>query len=117
MDSPSRVFAAVQPAAPGRELARYEKEQRPEGRAVTRHSPGNRLREVQVTGAAEVSCPADRVSVRVTVSSSKESVSEATNSVSRRLEYILQAVRWEISLSSSSSLYGRRPQRWFPLQP
>uniref|UniRef100_A0A3Q3W1D2 Interleukin-1 receptor-associated kinase 1-binding protein 1 n=1 Tax=Mola mola TaxID=94237 RepID=A0A3Q3W1D2_MOLML len=93
MDSPSRVFAAVQPAAPGRELARYEKEQRPEGRAVTRHSPGDRLREVQVTGAAEVSCPADRVSVRVTVSSSKESISEATNSVSRRLEYILQAVR------------------------
>lgn len=54
----------------------------------------HRLREVQVTGTAEVRSPADRASVRVSVgSSSKEKVNEATNSVSRRLEYILQAFR------------------------
>lgn len=55
----------------------------------------HRLREVQVTGTAEVCSPADLASVRVTVGGgSKEKVNEATNSASRRLEYILQAVRW-----------------------
>ncbi|KAM9339470.1 interleukin-1 receptor-associated kinase 1-binding protein 1 homolog [Symphorus nematophorus] len=88
MDNQSRVFAAILPAA-GRELAGNENEQG----LRTNPSSGNRLREVQVTGTAEVCCPADRVSVRVSVGSSKESVNEATNSVSRRLEYVLQAVR------------------------
>ncbi|XP_060908483.1 interleukin-1 receptor-associated kinase 1-binding protein 1 homolog [Labrus mixtus] len=95
MDRQSRVFAATQPAA-GREYVGNVNEQGPEVRAVHRQSPGNygnRLREVQVTGAAEVCCPADRVSVRVSVGSSKDSVNEVTNSVSRRLEYILQTVR------------------------
>uniref|UniRef100_UPI0037E70F5F interleukin-1 receptor-associated kinase 1-binding protein 1 homolog n=1 Tax=Semicossyphus pulcher TaxID=241346 RepID=UPI0037E70F5F len=92
MDSQSRVFAAILPAA-RREYVGDENEQGLEVRAVTRQSPGNRVREVQVTGTAEVCCPADRVSVRVSLSSSKESVNEATNSVSRRLEYILQTVR------------------------
>lgn len=92
MDSQSRVFAAILPAA-GRESALNEKEQAPEVRAVSHQNPSNRVREVQVTGTAEVCCPADRVSVRVSVGSSKESVNEATNSVSRRLDYILQAVR------------------------
>ncbi|XP_042359479.1 interleukin-1 receptor-associated kinase 1-binding protein 1 homolog [Plectropomus leopardus] len=88
MESQSRVFAAVLP-----DFAGDEKEPGLEVRAVNRQSPGNRLREVQVTGTAEVCCPADRVSVRVSVSSSKESVNEVTGSVSRRLEYILQTVR------------------------
>ncbi|KAM3603545.1 uncharacterized protein V6R79_024394 [Siganus canaliculatus] len=56
-------------------------------------NPEQRTREVHVTGTAEVRAPADQASVRVTVGNSKESVSEATSSVSRRLEYILQAVR------------------------
>nr|AKA66296.1 interleukin-1 receptor-associated kinase 1-binding protein [Siniperca chuatsi] len=92
MDGQSRVFAAILPAA-GREFDGNEKEQGLEARAVTRQSPSNRVREVQVTGTAEVCCRADRVSVRVSVGNSKESVNEVTNSVSRRLEYILQAVR------------------------
>lgn len=91
MDGQSRVFAAVLPTA-AKELAQQEREQ---GlmRATSHQSPAHRVREVQVSGTAEVCCPADRVSVRVSVSSSKESVNEVTNSVSRRLEYILQAVR------------------------
>ncbi|XP_059212633.1 interleukin-1 receptor-associated kinase 1-binding protein 1 homolog [Centropristis striata] len=92
MDNQSRVFAAVLPAA-GRDFAGNVKEQGFEVRAVNCHSPTNRVREVQVTGTAEVCCPADRVSVRVSVGNSKESVTEVTNSVSRRLEYILQAFR------------------------
>ncbi|XP_067429449.1 interleukin-1 receptor-associated kinase 1-binding protein 1 homolog [Thunnus thynnus] len=92
MDNPSRVFAAIVPAA-GREFTGNEKGQELEVRAVNRQSSGNRVREVQVTGTAEVCCPADRVSVRVSVGNSKESVNEVTNSVSRRLEYILQALR------------------------
>ncbi|XP_063351595.1 interleukin-1 receptor-associated kinase 1-binding protein 1 homolog [Pelmatolapia mariae] len=91
MESQSRVFAAIVPA--GRELSGNEKEQGLEVRAVSRQSPGKCLREVQVTGTAEVRCQADRASVRVSVGNSKESVSEATHSVSRRLGYILQALR------------------------
>lgn len=93
MDNPSRVFAAVLPASDG-ELAGNEKEQGPDGRTVNRPSPGNRVRELQVTGSSEVCCPADRVCVRVSVGNSKEAVNEVTNSVSRRLEYILQSLRW-----------------------
>lgn len=89
MDTQSRVFAML--PVSGRESVGDNKEQGLEARAVSR--PGNREREVQVTGTAEVCCPADRVSVRVSVSSRKESVNEATNSVSRRLDYILQAAR------------------------
>lgn len=60
----------------------------------TSANAAHRLREVQVTGTAEVCSSADLASVRVTVGGgSKEKVNEATNSASRRLEYILQAVR------------------------
>ncbi|CAB1434858.1 unnamed protein product [Pleuronectes platessa] len=92
MDNLNRGFAAVQPAA-GRDFAGNEKEQGPDVRTVNRQSPGTRVRELQVTGTAEVCCPADRASVRVSVGSTKESVTEVTNSVSRRLEYILQSLR------------------------
>ncbi|CAL8313460.1 unnamed protein product [Lota lota] len=54
---------------------------------------GHKVREVQVTGFAEDSRQADRVTVSLGVSSSKESVSDASNSVSRRLEYIQQTLR------------------------
>lgn len=57
-------------------------------------SAAYRLREVTVTGTAEVCSPADRASARVSVgSSSKDSANEATNSVSRRVGYILQTLR------------------------
>lgn len=102
MDNPSRVFAAILPAA-GREFTDNEKEKGLEVLAVNRQSPSNRVREVQVTGIAEVCCPADRVSVRVSVGNSKESVNEVTNSVSRRLEYILQALRWTFTYTFNTS--------------
>lgn len=102
MESQSRVFAAIVPA--GRELSGNEKDQGLDVRAVSRQSPGKCLREVQVTGTAEVRCQADRASVRVSVGNSKESVSEATHSVSRRLGYILQALRWEKKLEQTVKL-------------
>ncbi|XP_074540777.1 interleukin-1 receptor-associated kinase 1-binding protein 1 homolog [Halichoeres trimaculatus] len=77
----------------GRRCAGTENEPGLQEQTVIRQGPGNRLREIQVMGTAEVSCPADRASVRISVSSSKESVNEVTNSVTRRLEYILQTVR------------------------
>ncbi|XP_077408673.1 interleukin-1 receptor-associated kinase 1-binding protein 1 homolog [Vanacampus margaritifer] len=65
-----------------------------ETRAGNRPSPtGCQARELHVTGTAEVSYPADRASVRLSVGNSKATVNEVTSSVSRRLEYILQAVR------------------------
>ncbi|KAK2856482.1 hypothetical protein Q5P01_005217 [Channa striata] len=82
MNSEIRVFA-VGP----------DREQGPDGRTVRVRSPSERVREIQVTGTAEVCSPADRVSVRVSVGNSKESVNEVANSVTRRLEYILQCVR------------------------
>ncbi|XP_068197929.1 interleukin-1 receptor-associated kinase 1-binding protein 1 homolog isoform X2 [Antennarius striatus] len=77
MESRSRVYATILPAA-GPELTDSENEQRLAVRTVNPLSPGNRVREVQVTGSAEVCCPADRVSVRVSLCSSKESVNEVT---------------------------------------
>lgn len=57
-------------------------------------SAAYRRREVTVTGTAESCFPADRVSVRVSVgSSTKDTANEATNSVSRRVGYILQTLR------------------------
>ncbi|XP_028294998.1 interleukin-1 receptor-associated kinase 1-binding protein 1 homolog [Gouania willdenowi] len=91
MDSPCRVYASVVPTS-GRELMVPEAEPVLPVKGAQR-AASNPLREVQVTGTAEVSCPADRVSVRVSVCSSKESVSEVTGSVSRRLDYILQTLR------------------------
>ncbi|XP_071779471.1 interleukin-1 receptor-associated kinase 1-binding protein 1 homolog [Centroberyx gerrardi] len=94
MDSPSRVFAAVIPSA-ARDFAYNEKEQGLEGLAqvVHRQSHNNRVREVQVTGVAEICSPADRVTVRISVGNTKESVNDVRNSVSRRVEYILQTLR------------------------
>ncbi|XP_053193260.1 interleukin-1 receptor-associated kinase 1-binding protein 1 homolog [Scomber japonicus] len=77
-NNPSRVFAAVLPAS---------------GREFNRQAPSSRVREIQVTGTAEVCSLADRASVRVSVDSNKESVNEVTDSVTRRLDYILQALR------------------------
>ncbi|XP_003976197.2 interleukin-1 receptor-associated kinase 1-binding protein 1 homolog [Takifugu rubripes] len=89
MDNQSRLFAVV-PPAPSRQFTVKEKERGPE---MSPQSHGQREREVHITGTAEVCCPADRVSVRFRLGSSKESVSEATTSVARRLDYILHSVR------------------------
>lgn len=86
---PIRVFGALPPA----EFAGADQQQGPDLRAGNRAVLGGPVREVQVTGVAEASSPADRASLRVSVSSTKESVNEATDSVARRLDYILQALR------------------------
>ncbi|KAM3873728.1 interleukin-1 receptor-associated kinase 1-binding protein 1 homolog [Diretmus argenteus] len=94
MDSPSRVFA-VMPSAP-RDFTGNEREQGLEVpaqvTAYPKKSHNNTAREVQVTGVAERWCPADRATVRVSVGNSKESVNDVSNSVSRRLDYILQTL-------------------------
>ncbi|XP_038141942.1 interleukin-1 receptor-associated kinase 1-binding protein 1 homolog [Cyprinodon tularosa] len=89
MNSPVRLFATL----PAAETRSKDKQQSLEAAVVRREGVGKPVREVQVSGVAEVSCPADRATVRVSVSSSKESVNEVTNSISRRLEYILQTIR------------------------
>ncbi|KAM9840289.1 interleukin-1 receptor-associated kinase 1-binding protein 1 homolog [Aulostomus maculatus] len=86
MENPCRVFTGTQAAA-ALPFSGTDKE----GAPVSRQS--SRGREVQVTGTAEFCYPADRASVRVSVTNSKDSVNEVTNSVSRRLDYILQALR------------------------
>lgn len=85
MDSPTPVLAVKLAAAGGEPVG----EERQRGAA----RPGNRGREIRVTGTAEVRCPADRAAVRVSVGNSKESVNEVSNSVTRRLDYILQSLR------------------------
>ncbi|XP_046877117.1 interleukin-1 receptor-associated kinase 1-binding protein 1 homolog isoform X1 [Hypomesus transpacificus] len=50
-------------------------------------------REIQVTGHTEMSCQADKASMRISLSNNKESVNDVSNSISRRVEYILQALR------------------------
>lgn len=88
MDNQS-LFALVPPPSVG-QFAVNEKIQ---GQEMSLQDHSQPTREVQVTGEAEVCCPADRASLRVSVGSSKESVNEATASVQRRLEYILQTIR------------------------
>ncbi|KAM9355016.1 interleukin-1 receptor-associated kinase 1-binding protein 1 homolog [Pholidichthys leucotaenia] len=87
MESPSQVFAAVLPAHG------TKKEQALEVRTVSTLTSDNQLREVQVTGTAEVRCKADRARVWVSVENRKETINEVTSSVLRRFEYILQTIR------------------------
>ncbi|XP_076128745.1 interleukin-1 receptor-associated kinase 1-binding protein 1 homolog [Alosa pseudoharengus] len=90
--SSSRVFAALLPVASefynDENLTGFGRVAK-ETTAVAQIPP----REVQVTGSAELSCPPDRATVSISVSSSKESVNDVKNSVSRRVEYIIQTVR------------------------
>ncbi|XP_061669003.1 interleukin-1 receptor-associated kinase 1-binding protein 1 homolog [Syngnathoides biaculeatus] len=96
MDNRLRIFPGVaQPVSSVSPFAVNEAEQGVvETQAGSRHGPaGSQARELHVTGTAEVSQPADRASVRLSVGNSKATVNEVTSSVSRRLEYILQAIR------------------------
>ncbi|KAL2082424.1 hypothetical protein ACEWY4_022242 [Coilia grayii] len=87
--SQPRVFAALVPVSSGscgdEKLAGAGKQTSAELKIP--------LREVQVTGNAELSCPPDLAAVSISVSSSKESANDVKNSVSRRVEYILQTLR------------------------
>ncbi|XP_076874723.1 interleukin-1 receptor-associated kinase 1-binding protein 1 homolog isoform X2 [Brachyhypopomus gauderio] len=88
--SAARVFASLVPAAGdicGDEFDsdRTVKPTSSQSRSYTRH--------VQVTGSAELSCPPDRATVTISLTNTKESVNDASNSITRRLEYILQTAR------------------------
>lgn len=90
--SPSRVFAAV--SATAGDVYRDENESVfYQGRKQTPLHIQSNVRVVQVTGCAEISFPPDRATVSISVKNSKENVNDVTNSVSRRLEYVLQTVR------------------------
>ncbi|KAM4633756.1 interleukin-1 receptor-associated kinase 1-binding protein 1 homolog [Polymixia lowei] len=94
MDGTSRVFAALIPSV-AQDFAHNEKELGTETPAHLTVPPQSydSVRQVHVTGVAETCCPADRVTVRLRVSNSKESVNDVSNSISRRLDYILQTLR------------------------
>ncbi|KAK6489041.1 interleukin-1 receptor-associated kinase 1-binding protein 1-like protein [Huso huso] len=86
--NPSRVFAAVIPVGDV-----YRDENEGMIRTVRRNTEQTPTREVQVTGNAELSSGPNRARLCLQVSSRKDSVTEAKNSVSRRLDYILQSLR------------------------
>uniref|UniRef100_A0A8C2E4A1 Interleukin-1 receptor-associated kinase 1 binding protein 1 n=1 Tax=Cyprinus carpio TaxID=7962 RepID=A0A8C2E4A1_CYPCA len=90
--SPSRVFATISPNAG--DVYRDENESVfTRGRKQTPLHVQSNARVVQMTFCAELSCPPDRATVTISVKNSKENVNDVTNSVTRRLEYILQTVR------------------------
>jgi hypothetical protein len=51
-----------------------------------------RDRQIQVTGVGEVSVPPDRFSLTIRISSKKDNVQDAKNSVTRRLDYVMQTL-------------------------
>ena len=57
-----------------------------------KRSPPTRENEIQVSASAEISLIPDRCRISITVNSRKDDVQEAKNSVSRRLDYILQVL-------------------------
>ncbi|KAL7859724.1 hypothetical protein SRHO_G00148710 [Serrasalmus rhombeus] len=90
--SPARVFASLIPATGGVCGNMDELELNYTAKRAS-SPPRSPARRVEVTGSAELSSPPDRASLAVSVISSKESVNDAANSVTRRLEYILQTAR------------------------
>lgn len=51
-----------------------------------------RDRQIQVTGVGEVSVPPDRFSLTIRISAKKDNVQDAKNSVTRRLDYVMQTL-------------------------
>uniref|UniRef100_A0A8B9L7H7 Interleukin-1 receptor-associated kinase 1 binding protein 1 n=1 Tax=Astyanax mexicanus TaxID=7994 RepID=A0A8B9L7H7_ASTMX len=90
--SAARVFGSLVPAGAG---FGGEMEELGLNHAVKPSSEPLRApaRRVEVTGSAELRSPPDRAALIVSVTSSKNSVNDAANSVTRRLEYILQTLR------------------------
>ncbi|KAG7460836.1 hypothetical protein MATL_G00203110 [Megalops atlanticus] len=90
--NPARVFAALIPT-----VGNAYQDENDFGLTRTLQRPVHESqtsgREVQVTGSAELSVAPDRATLCISVSNSKDSVNDVTNSVSRRLEYILQTLR------------------------
>ena len=85
---PAQIFANVSANAPSQTIENKPpkvKEEKREEKIV-------RDNHIQVTANAEASLPPDLCRVTVVVTSSKDSVQEVKNSVSRRLDYILQTL-------------------------
>ena len=57
-----------------------------------KRSPPTRSNEIQVSALAELTHVPDRCRISITVNSKKDDVQEAKNSVSRRMDYILQVL-------------------------
>lgn len=51
-----------------------------------------RDRQIQVAGVGEVSVPPDRFSLTIRISTKKDNVQDAKNSVTRRLDYVKQTL-------------------------
>ncbi|KAL4661023.1 interleukin-1 receptor-associated kinase 1-binding protein 1 [Arapaima gigas] len=89
---PPRLFAALVPAGDN-----TFKNENAAGLDWSVTRPGQRAKppgaEVRVSGSAELSSPPDGAALCIRVRSRKESVTDVTDSVSRRLEYILQTLR------------------------
>ncbi|KAI4900684.1 hypothetical protein NFI96_010199 [Prochilodus magdalenae] len=88
--SPARILASLLPATGCGDMAELELSHAAKPASSPSRSPARR---VEVTGSAELSSTPDRAVLTVSVTSSKESVNDAANSVTRRLEYILQTAR------------------------
>ncbi len=88
MYKPSQVFAAID-TNPSASKSRPEivvKEEKPK---ISRKDTGN---EIQVSATGEMSLAPDRCRVTICVNSIKDTAQDAKNSVSRRLDYILQSL-------------------------
>ncbi|KAM9562842.1 interleukin-1 receptor-associated kinase 1-binding protein 1 isoform 1-T1 [Guaruba guarouba] len=83
--APSRVFAELVPAQAPAPLTPAQ--------AGRGGPPAPSGREVHVSGSAELSAGPDRARVSVRLGSRKEAAGAARSSVTRRLEYIVQAAR------------------------
>lgn len=82
---PAQIFASISttPKQPKTQPVIQEEEKKP------KFSKDN---EILVSATGEQSLPPDRCRVTLTVSSKKDQVQDAKNSVSRRLDYILQTL-------------------------
>ncbi|BFZ24850.1 hypothetical protein BsWGS_27888 [Bradybaena similaris] len=66
---------------------------------------GSGDRQIVVTGVGELSLPPDRFSLTIKCKSSKENVQDAKNSVTRRLDYIVQTLKNYSLVESDFRIY------------
>ena len=57
-----------------------------------KYSPPTRENEIQVTATGEVTLPPDRCRATISVTNTKDQVQEVKNSVSRRVDYVMQTL-------------------------
>lgn len=88
--NPAQVYAAIRCNAVNKESQKLAKHAYVEDKNVPRKSS-----EITVTAKGELSLPPDRCRLYITISSAKETVQDVKNSVTRRLDYILQVLNNE----------------------